>query len=176
MTPLPHFHSMDPSPNEIRLLINENSALQKHIDSLNQVIASQPVQLTLATMAFNKAKNQLHEKAPGTQEKARQKLFDSKAQIVTAPEFKQLVHQLEEKHQLEKDEKAARAATQVAKAAVKAAEAQAKKDIMSKYEQDMAVWRDEYTILYANGKCGKALPPNLLTLSKAREGSAHLYL
>ena len=75
------------------------------------------------------------------------------------PEFKQLVHQLEEKHQLEKDEKAARAATQVAKAAVKAAEAQAKKDIMNKYEQDMAVWRDEYTILYANGKHGKALPP-----------------
>ena len=30
---------------------------------------------------------------------------------------------------------------------------------MDKYEQDMAVWRDECAILYANGKCGKALPP-----------------
>ena len=53
----------------------------------------------------------------------------------------------------------ARAAIQVAKAAVKAAEAQAKKDIMNKYEQDMAVWRDECAILHANGKHGKALPP-----------------
>ena len=56
--------------------------------------------------------------------------------------IKQLVHQLEEKHHLEKDEKAARAAAWVAKAAVKAAEAQAKKDAMNKYEQYMAVWRD----------------------------------
>ena len=30
---------------------------------------------------------------------------------------------------------------------------------MDKYEQDMAVWGDKYIILYANGKCGKALPP-----------------
>ncbi len=91
--------------------------------------------------------------------KAWQKLFDGKAQIVTPPEFKQLVHQLEEKHQLEKGEKAVRAAAQVAKAAVKAADAQAKRDTMDKYEQDMAVWRDECAILYVNGKCGKALPP-----------------
>ena len=172
---MPQLHSKDPSPDEIRLLINDNSALQQHIDTLNQVIASQCVQLTLATMAFNKAKNQLHEKAQGTQDKTRQKLFDGKAQIVTAPEFKQLVHQ-SEKHQLERDEKAASAATRVAKAAVKAAEAQVKKDAMNKYQQDVAVWQDECTILYANGKHGKALPPNLLTLSKAREGSTHLYL
>ena len=159
MTLLPQYPSKDPSPDEINALINENSVLQKHIDTLNQVIASQCVQLTLATMAFNKTKNQLHEKAQGTQDKARQKLFDGKAQIVTAPEFKELVHQLEEKHQLEKDEKAARAAARVAKAAVKAAETQAKKATMDKYEKDMTAWRDKCAILSANGKHGKALPP-----------------
>ncbi len=170
MTLLPQYPSKDPSPGEINALINENSALRKHIDTLNQVIASQRVQLTLATMAFNKTKNQLHEKARGTQDKARQKLFDGKAQIVTAPEFKQLVHQLEEKHQLEKDEKAARAAARVAKAAVKAAEAQAKRDAMDKYEQDMTAWRDECAILSANGKCGKALPPKPPHPFKGRRG------
>jgi hypothetical protein len=97
-------------------------------------------------MTFNKTKNQLHEKAQG-------------AQIVTAPEFKQLVQQLQEKHQVEKDEKAARAAAWVAKAAVMAASAQAMRDIMDKYEQDMAAQRDECAILSANGKHGKALPP-----------------
>ena len=35
-----------------------------------------------------------------------------------------------------------RAAAWVAKAAVKAVEAQAKKDAMNKYEQYMVVWRD----------------------------------
>jgi len=45
------------------------------------------------------------------------------------------------------------------KAAVKAAEAQAKSDAMEKYEQDMDVWRGECAILCANGRCGKALPP-----------------
>ena len=30
---------------------------------------------------------------------------------------------------------------------------------MDKYEQDMDVWGNKYTILYVNGKCGKALPP-----------------
>ena len=169
MTLLPQHHSIDPSP-EINALVNENSALRKHIDTLNQVIASQRVQLTLATMAFNKAKNQIHEKAQGTQDKARQKLFDGKAQIVTAPEFKQLVHQLEEKHQLEKDEKAARAAAQVAKASVKAAEAQARKETMDKYEQDMVVWGDKCAILYANGKRGKALPPKPPHPFKGRKG------
>jgi hypothetical protein len=108
------------------------------------------------------SKNQLHEKVQGAQDKAWQKLFDGKAQIVTAPEFKQLVQQLEMKHQLEKDEKAARAAVWVAKAVVKAASAQAKRDVMDKYEQDMAAWRDECAIFHANGKCGKALPPKPL--------------
>jgi len=73
-------------------------ALWQHIKTLNQVIASQRVQLTLATMAFNKAKNQLHEKARHMQDKARHMLFDGKAQIVIGPEFKQLVKELEDKH------------------------------------------------------------------------------
>jgi len=170
MTQLPQYPSKDPSPHEINALIHENSTLRQHIDTLNQVIASQRVQLTLASMAFNKAKNQLHEKAQGTQDKARQRLFDGKAQIVTAPEFKQLVHQLEEKHQLEKDGKAARAAARVAKAAVKAAEAQAKRDAMDKYEQDMAAWGDECAVLHANGKRGKALPPKPPHPFKGKKG------
>src|SRR5258706_4684401 len=66
MTLLPQYPSKDPSPGKINALINENSALRKHIDTLNQVIASQRVQLTLATMAFNKTKNQLHEKCNKT--------------------------------------------------------------------------------------------------------------
>jgi len=160
MTLLPQ-HSGDPSPAnaDTNALINENMALWQHIKSLNQVIASQHVQLTLATMAFNKAKNQLHEKVQHMQDKARHRLFDGKAQIVTGPEFKQLVKELEDKHQLEKDEKTACAAAQMAKAAVKAAEAQAKSDAMEKYEQDKDVWRGECAILCVNGRHGKALPP-----------------
>jgi len=161
MTLLLKDHSQNPSPAtaDINALINENTALREHISNLNQVIASQHVQLTLATMAFNKAKNQLHEKAQHTQDKARSRLFDGKAQIVTGPEFKQLVKELEDRHQLEKDEKAACAEARVAKAAVKAAEAQAKRDTMDKYEQDMALWMEKCAILCANGKHGKALPP-----------------
>src|SRR5258706_3113345 len=46
----------------------------------------------------------------------------------------------------------------VAKTAVKAAEAQANRDAMDRYDQYMVVWGDKCAILYANGKCGKALP------------------
>ena len=67
-TPLPQYHSTDLSPDENNALINENSALWKHINTFNQVIAPQCVQLTLAIMAFNKTKIQLHEKAQGTQD------------------------------------------------------------------------------------------------------------
>ena len=117
MTLLPQHHSGDPSPAtaDTNALINENMALRQHIKSLNQVIASQCVQLTLATMAFNKAKNQLHEKARHMQDKARHRLFDGKAQIVTGPEFKQLVKELEDKCQLEKDEEAVHAEAWVAR-------------------------------------------------------------
>jgi len=118
MTLLPQCHPKDPSPataDDINTLINENTALHKHISTLNQAIASQHVQLTLATMAFNKAKNQLHEKAQCTQDKARQRPFDGKAQIVTGSEFKQLVKELEDKCQLEKDEEAVHAEAWVAR-------------------------------------------------------------
>ena len=96
-----------------------------------------------------------------------------KAQIITGPEFKQLVHQLE-KHQLEKHEKAARAAPRVANAAVKAAEAQTRRDAMDKYEQDMAVWGDKCAILFANGKRGKALTPKPPNTFKGRKGKRPL--
>ena len=67
-------------------------------------------------------------------------------------------------------EKAARTAAQVAKAAVKAAEAQAKMDTMDKDEQEMPVWGDKCVILYANGKCGKALPLKPPYPFKSRKG------
>src|SRR5258706_13830802 len=47
---------------------------------------------------------------------------------------------------------------------------QARRDTMDKYEKDMAVWGDKCAILYANGKCGKALPPKPPHPFKGKKG------
>ena len=81
----PHYPPDDPLL--IPHLFAENAALHEHIKKLNHIIASQCVQLTLNSLAVWEFKHQLYKKEQQVKDKKRQRLFDGKAQIVTAPEF-----------------------------------------------------------------------------------------
>src|SRR5260370_34482966 len=96
------------SPNDtcfIAELMAENAALHGHNKKLNHIIASQHVQLTLNSLAIQKYKHQLYEKEQQVEDKAQQWLFSGKAQIATAPEFRELVQDIQEKCGLEQGEK-----------------------------------------------------------------------
>ena len=90
-------------------LIAENVTLREHNKKLNHIITSQRVQLTLNSLAVRKYKHQLYEKEQQVEDKARQQLFSGKARITTAPEFRELVKDIQEKHDLEQKQKKARA-------------------------------------------------------------------
>jgi len=102
-------------------LTAENAALLEHIDKLNHIIASQRVQLTLNSLAVRKLKHQLYEKEQRMKDKKGHHLLDGRAQIATAPEFRKLVKDMQEKKRLEKEQKEAWAEERKKKASANAA-------------------------------------------------------
>jgi hypothetical protein len=100
-------HTSPDDPLLIPHLSAENAALHEHIKKLDHIIASQHVQLTLNGLAVQKFQHQLYEKEQQVKDRKRQRLFDGKAQIVTAPEFQKLVKDMQEKLHLEKEQKEA---------------------------------------------------------------------
>jgi len=153
--------SLQHSPNDplpTHDLTAENTALREHINKLNHIIASQRVQLTLNSLAVRKLKHQLYEKEQRGQEKQRQQLFKGKAQIVTAPEFQNLVKDIHEKHHLEKERKEMRAEERKRKANANAALKDWKVQLLERYDEDMASYKEECVILAADGVPKKYWP------------------
>ena len=84
-------------------------------------------------------------------DKKRQRLFDGKVQIVTAPEFQKLVKDMQEKLHLEKGQKEARATERKKKADPNAALEHWKGQLLERYNEDMASYNEECATLAADG-------------------------
>ena len=132
-------------------LMAENTALWEHISKLNHIIASQHVQPTLNGLAVRKLKHQLYEKEQRVWGRARQHLFDGRAQITTAPEFRKLVKDMQEKNRLEKEQKEVRAEERKKKADANAALGDWKARLVERYNEECAT-------LAANGVPKKFWP------------------
>src|SRR5882757_8483132 len=139
-------------------LMAENTALWEHISKLNHIIASQRVQLTLNGLAVRKLKHQLYEKEQRAKGRARQHLFDGRAQITTAPEFRKLVKDMQEKNRLEKEQKEVWAEERKKKADANAALGDWKARLVERYNEDMASYNEECATLAADGVPKKLWP------------------
>jgi len=96
----------------------------------------------------------------------RRHLFDGKVQIATAPEFRKLVKDMQEKHRLE-EQKEARAEERK-KADANAALNHWKSQLVERYNEDMASYSEECATLAADGVPKKFWPkkPSHLTRGK----------
>jgi len=158
MPPHTSSHYSPDDPLLIPHLSAENAALREHIKKLDHIIASQRVQLTLNGLAVQKFKHQLYEKEQQVKDKKRQRLFDGKAQIVTAPEFQKLVKDMQEKLHLEKEQKEVRAKERKKKADANAALEHWKGQLIERYNEDMASYNEECATLAADGVPKKFWP------------------
>jgi len=85
-------------------------------------------------------------------------LMDGREQIATAPEFHKLVKDMQEKKQLEKEQKEAWAEERKKKASANAALQHQKAQRIKRYNEDMASYQEECTTLAANGVLKKFWP------------------
>ena len=158
---LPPHTSSHYSPDDPLLIPHlsaENAALREHIKKLDHIIASQHVQLTLNSLAVRKFQHQLYEKEQKVKDRKRQRLFDGKAQIVTAPEFQKLVKDMQEKLHLEKEQKEVRATERRKKADAKEALEHWKGQLIERYNENMASYNEECATLAADGVPKKFWP------------------
>ena len=85
-------------------------------------------------------------------------LLDGRAQIATAPEFQKLVKDIQEKNDLEKKQKEARAEERKRKADANVALQHWKAQQLETYSEDMASYQEECATLAADGVPKKFWP------------------
>ena len=91
-------------------------------------------------------------------DRKRQRLFDGKVQIITAPEFQKLVKDMKEKLHLEKEQKEVRATERKKKADANAALEHWKGQLIERYNENMASYNEECATLAADGVPKKFWP------------------